>query len=76
MVLAGFGIALAPTTLLAELVATGALERVLPRFSRPSAPVHIVWPSRRFEPAAVSLFREALAKALARTTSGDRPRSR
>ncbi len=71
MVLAGFGIALAPTPLLRPLVEAGELERVLPRFARRSAPVHILWPSRRFEPAAVALFREALAKALPRMLGGD-----
>jgi DNA-binding transcriptional LysR family regulator len=71
MVLAGFGITLAPVALLRPFVGTGELERVLPRFARRSAPVHVLWPSRRFEPAAVALFREALAKALPRTLAGD-----
>ncbi len=66
MVLAGFGIALAPLTLFRALVDTGEVERVLPRFARRSAPVHVVWPSRRFEPAAVALFRDALMKELPR----------
>jgi DNA-binding transcriptional LysR family regulator len=67
MLVAGFGIGLAPTHLMAPFVASGDLERVLPRFARRSAPVHVVWPSRRFEPAAVSLFRAALAAALPRS---------
>lgn len=66
MVLAGFGVALVPITLLRPLVEAGDLERVLPRFARRSAPVHVVWPSRRFEPAAVVLFREALTRELPR----------
>ncbi len=66
MVLAGFGIALAPLTLFRALVDSGEVERVLPRFARRSAPVHVVWPSRRFEPAAVALFRDALMKELPR----------
>ncbi len=67
VVLAGFGIAFAPLTMMAPLVEAGDVERVLPRYARPGAPVHIVWPSRRFEPAAVKLFREALAEALPRS---------
>ncbi|HEX9051227.1 MAG TPA: LysR substrate-binding domain-containing protein [Anaeromyxobacter sp.] len=70
MLVAGYGIGLAPVHLFAPLVESGALERVLPRHARRSAPVHLVWPSRRFEPAAVSLFREALADALPRIVGG------
>jgi DNA-binding transcriptional LysR family regulator len=66
MVLARFGIALAPITMFRALMDTGEVERVLPRFARRTAPVHVVWPSRRFEPAAVSLFRDALVKELPR----------
>jgi len=67
MVLAGFGIALVPvSTMIRPLVASGVLERVLPRYALRGAVVHVVWPSRRFEPAAVALFREALAEALPR----------
>jgi DNA-binding transcriptional LysR family regulator len=72
MLLAGFGIALAPVHLFAPLVESGGLERVLPRYARRSAPVHVVWPSRRFEPAAVALLREAIAEALPRTVRGRR----
>lgn len=67
VLLAGFGIGFVPVTLLGPLVETGEIERVLPRYARRSAPLHIVWPSRRFEPAAVTLFREALAEALPRS---------
>jgi len=68
MVLAGFGIALVPvSTMIRPLVASGVLERVLPRYALRGAVVHVVWPSRRFEPAAVALFREALAEALPRS---------
>ena len=64
MVVAGLGIGLAPVHLFAPLVESGALERILPRYARRSAPVHLVWPSRHFEPLAVALFRKALADAL------------
>jgi DNA-binding transcriptional LysR family regulator len=43
MVLAGFGIALAPLTLFRALVDSGEVERVLPRFARRSARVRVVW---------------------------------
>lgn len=49
-----------------------SLERVLPRYRRRSAPVHLVWPSRWFEPAAVTLFWDALADAPPRIIGGRR----
>jgi len=64
MAVVGFGIALIPVPFVAPHVQTGEIERVLSRYARRSSAVHIVWPSRRFEPAAVRLFREALAQAL------------
>ena len=73
MVVAGFGVALAPLTLFRALLDTRDVERVLPRFARRTAPVHVVWPSRRFEPAAVALFREALMKELPRAIAARPP---
>lgn len=67
MLLSGFGIGLAPVSMLAPLAEAGELERVLPRYARRGSAVYVVWPSRRFEPAAVVLFREALAEALPRS---------
>ncbi len=60
MLLAGEGIGLAPIFLLRPLVEAGRLERVLPRHARRGPAMHVVWPSRRFEPAAVVRFRQAL----------------
>jgi DNA-binding transcriptional LysR family regulator len=71
LALAGFGVALGPVALLAPFVQSGELERVLPRYAQRSAEIHLVWPSRRFEPAAVTRFREVLAEALRRTLGGD-----
>jgi DNA-binding transcriptional LysR family regulator len=63
----GAGIAFTPIGMVASLVEGGDLERVLPRYALRGAPVHIVWPSRGFEPAAVRLLRDALVEALAPT---------
>jgi DNA-binding transcriptional LysR family regulator len=63
----GVGIAFSPIGMVASLVESGELERVLPRYALRGAPVHIVWPSRGFEPAAVRLLRDALVDALAPT---------
>lgn len=64
MLLAGFGVALAPVQMFASLVQSGELERVLPKYSRGGASVHVVWPSRRFEPAAVARYRDALVAGM------------
>ncbi len=61
---AGLGIALAPLGAFAVPVRSGAAERILPSLAQRSAPVHVVWPSRSFEPAAVVLLREALVSQL------------
>lgn len=66
MLLAGFGIALVPVTMMSSHLERGEIERVLPRYAQKSALVRIVWPSRRFEPAAVVLYREAIANAFSR----------
>jgi DNA-binding transcriptional LysR family regulator len=66
MLLAGAGIGLAPILMSDPLAASGALERVLPRLAVRGAALHVVWPSRRFEPAAVVRFRQALEEGLPR----------
>jgi DNA-binding transcriptional LysR family regulator len=63
----GAGIAFTPVGMVASLVESGDLERVLPRYAVRGALLHIVWPSRGFEPAAVRLLRDALVEALAPT---------
>lgn len=63
----GVGIAFIPIGMVASLVESGELKRVLPRYALRGSPVHIVWPSRGFEPAAVRLLRDALVEALAPT---------
>lgn len=71
---AGAGIALGPVGLFAAAESAGAVERVLPGFAQRVSPVHLVWPSRGFEPAAVALLREALAAALPRWISQQQAR--
>ena len=66
MVLAGSGIGLGPIFMFGPLAESGELERVLPRLALRGAAVHVVWPSRRFEPAAVVRYREALESSLPR----------
>ncbi len=71
MLLADFGIGLVPVPLVSALVKAGQLERVLPRWASRGAPLHLVWPSRRFEPIAVARYREALAEALPRALGAE-----
>ncbi len=70
MALAGFGIALGPLPMFAAAARDGALERVLPQHAVRGAPVHVVWPSRRFEPVAVARLRDALVEAVTRSLAG------
>jgi DNA-binding transcriptional LysR family regulator len=70
MALAGFGIALGPLPMFTALAREGALERVLPQHAVRGSPVHVVWPSRRFEPAAVTRLRDAIATAMTRSLAG------
>ena len=63
----GVGIAFIPVGMVASLVESSELERVLPRYALRGSPLHIVWPSRGFEPAAVRLLRDAIVEALAPT---------
>jgi len=64
MLLSSFGIGLAPLFMMAPLVQSAELERVLPKLAQRGASVHVVWPSRRFEPAAVVRYRQALEESL------------
>ncbi|GAB3626762.1 LysR family transcriptional regulator [Pandoraea terrae] len=66
MALAGSGIAALTDILAQPGVAAGRLVRVLPEWSLPSSPVHLVTPSRRFLPRKTQVFIEHLL-AVART---------
>jgi DNA-binding transcriptional LysR family regulator len=55
---AGFGIALLPSMLIAPEMRAGRLVRVLPRYHRAGADFNVLLPSRRQVPAAVAVFVE------------------
>ncbi len=67
--LAGVGIALLPTFLADPHVATGALQRVLPRYSTAS-PLHLLTHASRHLPRRVALFRDFLAEGLSSSCKG------
>ncbi|MBV8636289.1 MAG: LysR family transcriptional regulator [Burkholderiaceae bacterium] len=54
------GIGLLPFTYCDEWIARGELVRVLPKWSSPPIPVHAIYPTRRFLPAKLRLFLDAL----------------
>lgn len=61
-VLAGAGIAVLPTWLIKQKVATGELQRVLTEFEAPRTPVYAVFPTRGPPPNKVRAFVEFLAE--------------
>ena len=67
-VLAGAGIGLLPTVLLAPAERTRRVLRVLPAWSVSSAMLHIAYPSARFVPQRVVVLREYLHKKLGALT--------
>lgn len=60
LVIRGHGIALLPDMYLMEAIERGDLVHVLPDWSTPMAPVHAVYPSRKFVPARVDAFLKEL----------------
>jgi DNA-binding transcriptional LysR family regulator len=63
-VLGGAGIGLLPALHCTQAVAQGRLVRLLPPYTGPSAPLHLVWPASRHVPKRVVLVREWLVKSL------------
>jgi DNA-binding transcriptional LysR family regulator len=57
----GHGVGLLPSTYCDAAIARGELVRLLPKWSSPEIPVFAVYPSRKFLPARLSVFLEALA---------------
>ena len=56
----GHGIGLLPSTYCDQQIASGDLMRLLPQWSSPEIFVHAVYPSRRFIPAKLQVFLDAL----------------
>jgi DNA-binding transcriptional LysR family regulator len=56
----GHGIGLLPSEFCDEWIAGGELVRLLPDWSAPDIPIHAVYPTRRFLPARMHAFLEAL----------------
>ncbi|MBC8733290.1 LysR family transcriptional regulator [Paraburkholderia sp. UCT2] len=48
--LEGVGLGTAPAWLVQDLIDTGALVRLLPKWQMASQPLHLVYPSRRYQP--------------------------
>lgn len=71
-VLAGMGIAFAPTWLFEPELASGEVQRLLPDWEAAAIPVHLVSPRERAQSAKVKAFAEHVAKAMRPRTSGDR----
>lgn len=56
----GHGIGLLPSTYCDAQIASGELVRLLPEWSSPEIFIHAVYPTRRFLPAKLQVFLEAL----------------
>ncbi|MNO08071.1 LysR substrate binding domain protein [compost metagenome] len=54
-----------PAWLVQDLLDSGALQRVLPRWSGPAQEAFLVYPSRRYQPERVRLLLDYLAQAIA-----------
>ena len=57
----GHGIALLPESYAVAGTASGALKRILPQWTSPPIPVHVVYVNRRFVPAKLQTFINELA---------------
>jgi DNA-binding transcriptional LysR family regulator len=64
-VLAGAGISLQPTWMVADLLAQGDLLRVLPRHTGPAQEVHLLYAPRRHQPLRVRVLVDFLAQRVA-----------
>jgi len=56
----GHGIGLLPHNYCDELIASGELVRILPEWASPKIPVHALYPTRKFIPAKLRVFLDAL----------------
>ena len=57
----GHGIGLLPSTYCDEALASGALIRLLPKWTSPQIPLFAVYSNRKFRPLRLNIFLEALA---------------
>jgi DNA-binding transcriptional LysR family regulator len=60
----GAGLGIAPLWLVQDLIDSGALLRVLPKWAAPPLEVHLVYPSRRYQPLRAKAFLEFIARRL------------
>lgn len=63
---AGTGFGLTPAWLVQDLLDSGTLQRVLPRWSAPAQEAFLVYPSRRYQPARVRVLLDFLAAEIVR----------
>ncbi|HEV2270079.1 MAG TPA: LysR family transcriptional regulator [Steroidobacteraceae bacterium] len=71
-VLAGMGIAFAPTWLFETELASGEVQRLLPDWEAAPIPIHLVSPRERRDSAKVKALSEHLAKAVRLSASRER----
>ncbi|MFN9471479.1 LysR substrate-binding domain-containing protein [Acidovorax sp.] len=64
-VLAGAGISLQPTWMVAQLLAEGRLARVLPRYSGPAQQAHLLYAARPYLPQRVRVLVDFLSERVA-----------
>lgn len=64
-VLAGAGISLQPTWMVAGLLAEGRLARVLPRYTGPAQEAHLLYPARPYLPQRVRVLVDFLSERVA-----------
>lgn len=74
-VLAGVGISLQPTWMVAELLAERRLVRVLPAYTGPAQEAHLLYAARPYQPRRVRVLVDFLAERIARLP-GRKPASR
>ncbi len=56
----GHGVGFLPSNYCDEAIAAGRLVRLLPKWSSPLIPVFAVYPSRKFVPARLNAFLQAV----------------
>ena len=65
MALDGLGIAMAPTFLFTDALASGQLREILSAWPLPGLPIHALYLARRHVPERIRLFIDHLAHAFA-----------